>query len=198
MRFNNSIMTCGKLKITTRDAVTGKILQCDEGDNLILNSGLSSLCNLISGNFVVSDVASTVYSAAYAQAVPLYIQFGSDATPVSSSDRSGFPNGTLDEVTSSPSKASDIVKGTITYPGAPYSNNPCMFQFFLGPTNGNGIGDPGVGLTYREAVLMSRGAPVGGEERYTWFARRSFPDILKTGSILLEAEWTFTFNAKEA
>lgn len=186
----DSIKVSGKLKLTMKD-LNGNVLSVDEGSNLILTTGLTSLCNLLVGNILVpSDVTpgkklyQTSKAISYA---PFYIQFGTRATPPLASDISPYDNGTLDANTISPTNASEIIKSTYFLP----SSNSVTLKASLPETLGNG--SAGQGLTYREAVLMSKEGdnPI----KFAWFSRRVFSDKIKTPLNTLEAEWTFTFNA---
>lgn len=189
--MNQSIKVSGLLKITSTDVKTGKILHVDEGDNLVLDTGLEDLAYLLAGNIVMPTdlVSGSVLNTTEAALphIPLWGQFGSNGTTPSATDHSQYFNGTLDDLVTTPTNASEIVRAT-TYSPLP---TKVTFQFFLNAGQGNG---PGVeGRLYREAVLMSR---VSDEPYiYRWFARRTFGDVVKNNTTLLSAEWTFTFVA---
>jgi hypothetical protein len=182
----------GALKLTVKDASTGEILQVNEGDNLVLNTGLESLCHMLVGDITVpADVISNNKLNSSKKAlthVPLYGQFGVNSNAPSATDTSPFFNGTLDSNAVTPYGASDIIKAKYFYP----SQNSVTIQFLLPPNKGNGEGGPD-GITYREAVLMCKvsDSPI----QYKWFARRVFGGIVKTSGTLIEAEWTFSLTA---
>lgn len=195
MKLLAKIGISGKLKLTVSDATTGKILQVEEGDNLVLNTGLTSLCNLLSGNITVpSDITPGMIlnETNYALPdVPLYGQFGMNTPAINRGttpgpdDKSDFTNGTLDSSATSPSAASDIVKAT-SYSSSKYG---ISFQFTLAPNQGNGLA--GAGMTYKEAVLMSK---ISDDPlTYNWFARKTFSSITKNTTTIISGEWTFAF-----
>lgn len=194
MNFNLNLSAKGHLKLTVKDALTGEILQVDEGPNLVLNTGLESLCYLMTGNITVpSDVLPGALLNSTEKAIdnlPLYGQFGVNANTPRATDSSSYFNGSLDVNVVTPYGASDILKANYFYP----SQNSVTIQFLLPPNKGNGTGDDTTGIIYREAVLMCKvtDSPV----RYKWFARRVFGDIIKNRTTLIEAEWTITFVAE--
>lgn len=181
----------GYLTLTVKDAVTGQILQKEEGENLILNTGLESLCHLLVGDMAVpSDIdnGNLNSSRKAMEHIPLYGQFGVNSAAPRATDTSPHFNGTLDSNTVTPYGASNILRAKYFYP----AQNAVTIQFLLPPDKGNG--DGGInGIAYREAVLMCKisDSPV----QYKWFARKAFGDIIKTKGILIEAEWTITFIA---
>jgi len=185
-----NIKVAGKLKLTMKD-LNGNILSVDEDSNLILNSGLTSLCNLLVGNISLpSDISAgtKLYQSYKAMPyLPLYIQFGTRATPPQRTDIPPYDNGTLDPNTISPAYASEIIKTTF------YSSSSNSITLKVSLPGNLGNGSSGQGLTFREAVLMSKegDTPI----KFSWFARRVFGDKIKTPLNTLEAEWTFTFTA---
>jgi len=188
--MDQSIKVRGYLKVTSKDALTGKVLQVEEGPNLVLNTGLESLCHLMTGDIVVptdvpvgSTLASTEKASPY---LPLYGQFGTNAMVPRATDVPPRFNGTLDDNMVSPYGASDIIRTNSFYLD---QENSFTIQLLLPPSKGNGPGS----ITYREAVLMCK--VTDSPLRYKWFARRVFGDIEKNGTTLIEAEWTFTFVA---
>lgn len=192
MNFTQSIQVGGHLKLTVKDALTGEIIKVDEGSNLVLDTGLQSLSYLMAGDITVpSDVSEGSFLNSSEKAIPhlpIYGQFGTNATVPRGGDISPWFNGSLSNNAVSPLDASDILRANHFYPSA----NSVTIQFLLPPNKGNGIGAP-EGIIYREAVLMCKvsDSPI----RYNWFARRVFSDITKTYGTLIEAEWTFTFVA---
>ena len=181
----------GKLRLTLKDADTGKVLQVEEGDNLVLNTGIEDLCYLLSGNIIIpSDVPEGMAVSQTEGAlphVPAWAQFGVNprGTTPAATDKSDFTNGTLDDNVKTPSSASEIVKVN------PYfsSNSVITLQFSLPPSIGNG--PRGTGMTYREAVLLTYLSVL--PPKYRFFARKTFADINKTPMTVLEAEWSFQF-----
>jgi hypothetical protein len=196
LNYTTTIGISGYLVIKSIDATSGKVLQIEEGPNLVLNSGLEDIAHLLAGDTVVPvDLVAgqTLHQTIHAlPRVPLYGQFGSSSIPPASNDASPFDNGSLDNNASSPLAASDIVKATAYYPflpSIPPISNKITVQFSLPPNKGNGIG--GTSTVYREAVLMSK--MVDNPIQYRWFARRVFGDIIKDPTTLITSEWTFTF-----
>lgn len=189
--MNTSIKVNGRLKVTSTDVLTGKILYVDEEENLVLDTGLEDLCYLLSGNILIpTDLISGQLlngTTAALDHLPLYGQFGVNGSTPSATDHSRYPNGSLDEVITTPMFASPIVRVTSYSSGS----TKITFQFFLSASQGNGSGT--VGRLYREAVLMSRTSD--NPYTYRWFARRTFGDVIKNYTTLLSAEWTFTFVA---
>lgn len=192
MNFTQSIQVSGHLKLTVKDAITGEVIKVDEGNNLVLDTGLQSLSYLMAGDIAVpSDIEAGDFLNQSDKAIPhlpLYGQFGTSAAVPRSSNISPWYNGSLSNNAVSPLDASDILKAKHFYS----SGNSVTIQFLLPPNKGNGIGAP-EGIIYREAVLMCKisDSPI----KYNWFARRVFSDIIKTYGTLIEAEWTFTFVA---
>lgn len=189
--MNLSIKVSGRLKITSINAKTGEILYVDEGDNLVLDTGLEDLCYLLSGNIEIPTdlVGGTILNTTDVALphIPLWGQFGSNGTTPSATDHSLYYNGTLDDLVTTPTNASEIIRATTYSP----TSTKVTFQFFLDAGQGNGTGPEG--RLYREAVLMSR---ISDDPYiYRWFARRTFGDVIKNNSTLLSAEWTFTFVA---
>ncbi len=192
----SSIGISGSLKITTIDALTGETISVDSGKNLVLNSGLEDLCHLMAGDTTVptdliagQTLNETVFALPH---VPIYGQFGTSSIAPSSADSSNFDNGTLDINAASPTTASPIIKATAYYPlstTTPPISNSITVQFTLPPGEGNGPG--GTDITYREAVLMCK--IVDNPIQYSWFARRVFTDKIKNPTIIMTAEWNFTF-----
>lgn len=185
----------GYLKVTLTD-LTGKVLQVEEGPNLVLNTGLEDICRLIAGDTQVPvDLVSgqSLHETVHAlPRVPLYGQFGNSAQAPASDDASIFDNGTLDKNAASPQLASDILRSTAFYPlssTTPPISNQVTVQFTLSPSQGNGPG--GTDTIYREAVLMSK--MVDNPIQYRWFARKTFGDIIKNPTSIMTAEWTFVF-----
>jgi len=179
----------GNVKLTSTDANTGEILQVDEGENLVLNTGLVSLCHLLGGDIRVPEgsspgslLSASTYPILY---LPQYGQFGMSAATPRADDLPRFANGTLASAVVNPIDASDIIKADVSYP----STNSVKFQFLLKPNQGNS--QAGGNNTYSEVVLMAliNRAPV----TYQWFARRVFSQMIKRPSTILSAEWTFTF-----
>lgn len=191
LKFNQHIGINGKLRIKSIDINTGKIISINEGNNLVLNTGLEDLCYLLSGNILLpQDAASGRYLSDTAFAVnhlPIYGQFGTNGSVPVPNDVSSFPNGTLDPSVTSPTIASNILTASAYYP----ATNSVTIQFSLPPSLGNGVAN--TGTVYREAVLMSRvsDTPI----IYKWFSRRVFPDMAKNSTTMLVAEWQFTFTA---
>lgn len=189
--MNQSIQIKGHLKLVSKDALTGEVLQLEEGPNLVLNTGLESLCKLMAGDIIVptdvtpNDILNKTYKAN--PNLPLYGQFGTNAIVPRATDVPSRFNGTLDDNLVTPQGASEILKVNSFY----INQNSLTIQLLLPPTKGNGIGEGT--MTYREAVLMCKvsDSPI----RYKWFARKVFGDIEKSASTLIEAEWTFTFLA---
>lgn len=189
--MNQVIKVKGHLKVVSKDAVTGKILQIEEGPNLVLNTGLESLCKLMAGDIIVpsdvnpNDILNKTYKAN--PNLPLYGQFGTNAIAPRATNTPSRFNGTLDDNLVTPREASDIIRVNSFYT----DQTSLTIQLLLPPTKGNGIGEGF--MIYREAVLMCKvsDAPI----RYKWFARKVFGDIEKSASTLIEAEWTFSFLA---
>jgi hypothetical protein len=195
MKFLSQIGISGSLKLTIIDAFTKEIIRVDEGNNLVLNTGLQDLCYLLSGNIIVpSDLVSGAILNTTGKAlpnVPFYGQFGTNGTTPSSTDPQvgyRYGNGTLDANASTPLNASEIIRATNYYS----ETNKVTFQFFLQPTQGNGPTE-GFDRIYREAVLMSK--TLDDPLEFRWFARRTFGDTIKNNSTIISAEWTFTFVA---
>lgn len=200
LEFEQVIKVRGHLKITSTCAITGRIISVNEGENLVLNTGLTDLCNLLAGNIIVplGVVSGDVLNSATSPLlhVPQYGQFGFRATapiptevsPLGDPDTTGS-NGTLDINVVTPSQASEIVRATTSYKAL----NSVTFQLTIPPNKGNASnGDDRI---YREAVLMSLTSVT--PQKYRWFARRAFSDTIKNSTTILSAEWTFSFAAKE-
>ena len=197
-----SIEVGGKLRITSIDANTGKILDVDEGSNLVLKSGSVGLANLITG-LTVLPVGERI--AAEGQVIrdfigPVpdivkFVQFGTRSTPVTYNDISPWENGTLDanSVSPNPANASPIVEISKDNIGLG-TDGTIQFTCILDSSKGNSLSG---NVTYTEAVLMGL-AQVSPFVKYKWFARRVFPGKIKNSSIALKADWFLYFYVKEA
>lgn len=194
LKLSNKISIQGSLRIVSKCAKTGKILQIEEGKNLVLDTGLEDFCKAIVGDITLPSVtAGTKLGAITGNPlahIVQYAQFGTDPTPSTSTSVSKNDNGTLDPNVVTPGSASDIIPVSYYFPYP----NVIVFQLNLSPGIGNGINYPN-GITYTEAVLMSltNTTPM----TYRWFARRVFGGIVKTNTSLIEAEWTLTFTTAE-
>ena len=112
-----SIEVKGQLTITSIDAKTGKILDIDTGDNLVLRSGSASLGKLLTGLATLPVGENIVYEGQtirdFVGPVPnivRYVQFGTRSTPVAYDDVPPYDNGTLDQNVINPTNASPIVE----------------------------------------------------------------------------------------
>lgn len=187
------ITISGNLKLTIKDSKTHEIIRVDFGKNLILNSGLTSVCKLLAGDTFVPPASSSGYylnTVVGVPHLPRWVQFGTNGQETTPSDAPTLENGTLDPNTITPTGASDILEVSHFYP----EFNTLTFQFLLPSNKGNGTGLSG-SMTYKEVVLMCKDS--NNPPHFTWFARRTFPDIVKTPNNYIEGEWTINFTGKE-
>lgn len=194
----------GKLKLTTIEAATGRIISVDEGDNLVLRSGVNSLANLLTGFTRLPYPTATGGIATDPTLLPgqrlidingpvsdivKYVQFGRGSSSPTYDDVSSYSNGTLDPNSVSPSGASPIVPVTAVIG----LDNTVTFTCQLTKDQGNIT--PGGDTVYTEAVLMGRSSenPIV----YKWFARRVFSGRAKNSSVILKADWSMVFSVQE-
>lgn len=191
----------GRLVLTSIDAKTGKILDVDEGSNLVLKTGSASLGRLLTGYTPLPLEAITHEGQVlkdFVGPVPdivKYVQFGTRTTPVTYTELPPYANGTLDlnTVDPDPVRASPIIPIT-TENVKLGTDGTVQFTCILEADQGNITGPNPV--TYTEAVLMGLAGvqpPV-----YKWFARRVFPGKIKNPTIALKAEWFIYFYVKES
>jgi len=192
-----SVVLKGRLKLTTIEAKTGKILDIDEGSNLVLHSGVMAIARLFTGQTILpSDISMPINSFnTLGEIEPMkdiakYFQLGTNADAVYYGQVSQFDNGTLDENSVTPINASPIfpVEATIGTEGT------VKFSCTLLGNQGNavnGVAD----MTYTEAVLM--GIESITPLRYNWLARRVFSGKIKNPDLILQADWFMNFSVEE-
>jgi hypothetical protein len=189
LKFNNTLNVNGILSIKVIDAVTGKILEEDSGQNLILNSGIDIMCRALAGD--VSIPVTTAETKLHQLTNPLsnivqYIQLGNNLTPPTISDSSPFPSGALNLDPASGNGASEVFKLIPVFGIKDTISFKCIIP------NSAGNGSSGTAL-YQEAVLMTKTSDV---PTYKWFARKVFGGVkTKNSGVIFEINWDIVFSA---
>lgn len=189
LETSNFLNINGIFTLKIIDATTGKLLDKESGQNLILNSGVDMMCRALAGDVTVPaiDAQAKLHTLnAPLTNIVQYLQLGNNITLPLVTDSSPFPSGALNLDPLSGNGASEIfklmpvlgLKDTISF--------KCIIP------NSAGNGSSGTAL-YQEAVLLGKTSDI---PTYKWFARKVFSGVkTKTSNVVFEINWDIVFSA---